>query len=72
MFVILTFGGTVLFFLFERNNLGAELPLHEQILTALFDSVTARTAGFNTTDTAKLNDSSKLLTMMLMLVLTLP
>ena len=68
MFVILTFGGTVLFFLFERNNLGAELPLHEQILTALFDSVTARTAGFNTTDTAALTDSSKLLTMMLMFI----
>ena len=65
---ILTFGGAFLFFLFERNNLGAELSVGDQILTALFDSVTARTAGFNTTDTAGLSDASKLLTMMLMLV----
>jgi len=65
---VLLFGGAALFFLFERNNLGAEMPLHEQILTALFDSVTARTAGFNTTDTAALTDSSKLLTMMLMFI----
>ncbi|MBQ4564357.1 MAG: Trk family potassium uptake protein [Lachnospiraceae bacterium] len=65
---VLLFGGAALFFLFERNNLGAEMSLHEQILTALFDSVTARTAGFNTTDTAALTDSSKLLTMMLMFI----
>lgn len=65
---LLIFGGAVLFFLFERNNLGANLSVGDQILTALFDSVTARTAGFNTTDTAGLSNSSKLLTMMLMLI----
>lgn len=68
MSAILTFGGAVLFFMFERNNLGADLSFGNQILTALFDSVTARTAGFNTTDTAGLSDASKLLTMMLMLI----
>lgn len=65
---ILTFGGALLFYLFERNNLGANLSVGDQILTALFDSVTARTAGFNTTDTAALSGPSKLLTMILMLI----
>ncbi len=68
MSAVLIFGGATLFFLFEQDNLGAEMPLHEQILTALFDSVTARTAGFNTTDTGALTDSSKLLTMILMFI----
>ncbi len=68
MSFVLIFGGATLFFLFERNNLGTDMPLHEQVLTALFDSVTARTAGFNTTDTAALTDSSKLLTMILMFI----
>lgn len=65
---VLIFGGAALFFLFERNNLGAELSVGDQILTALFDSVTARTAGFNTTDTAALSMPSKLLTMILMFI----
>ena len=65
---ILTFGGALLFYLFERNNLGANLSVGDQILTALFDSVTARTAGFNTTDTAALSGPSNLLTMVLMLI----
>lgn len=68
MSAVLVFGGAALFLLFERNNLGAAIPLHEQILTSLFDSVTARTAGFNTTDTARLTDASKLLTIILMFI----
>ena len=39
-----------------------------KILTSLFSSVTARTAGFNTTDTAALTDGSKLLTIILMFI----
>lgn len=38
------------------------------MLAAFFDAVTARTAGFNTTDTAALSSSSKLLTILLMLI----
>ena len=45
----LTLGGGALFFLLERENLGAGRPLGEQILSALFDAVTPRTAGFNST-----------------------
>lgn len=65
---LLIFGGGLLFFLFERNNLGAGRPLGEQILAALFDTVTPRTAGFNTTDTAALSSGSMLLTMVLMFI----
>ena len=66
---LLIFGSALLFFLFERNNLGAGQPLGKQILCALFDAVTPRTAGFNTTDTAALSSGSLLLTMVLMLSL---
>ena len=65
---LLILGGAVLFFIFERNNLGAGRPLGEQILCALFDAVTPRTAGFNTTDTAALSSGSLLLTMVLMFI----
>ncbi len=65
---ILIFGGAFLFLLVERNATGAGLPVGEQILAALFDSVTARTAGFNTVDTAALSDAGKLLTIALMFI----
>ncbi len=65
---VLVSGGTVLFLLFERNNLGAGRPWGEQVLAALFDAVTPRTAGFNTTDTAALSGGSYLLTIMLMFI----
>jgi len=68
MNLILTLGGGLLFFLLERNNLGAGKPLGEQLLCALFDAVTPRTAGFNTTDTGALTSGSLLLTMILMFI----
>ena len=64
----LTLGGGLLFFLLERNNLGAGRPLGEQLLSALFDAVTPRTAGFNSTDTGALTSGSLLLTMILMFI----
>ena len=45
MNLLLVFGGGALFFLFERNNLGAGRPLGEQLLGALFDAVTPPDAG---------------------------
>lgn len=66
MNLLLTVGGGALFLLFERNNLGAGRPVGEQVLAALFDAVTPRTAGFNSTDTGALSPGSLLLTMMLM------
>ena len=66
--LVLVAGGGLVFFLLERNNLGAGKPLSEQALAALFDAVTPRTAGFNSTDTASLSSGSFLLTMVLMFI----
>ena len=65
---ILTFGGAVLFFIFERSFTNNGLSVPESILTSVFDSVTARTAGFNTVDTAALSPASKILTVLLMFI----
>ncbi len=68
MTALLTAGGGLLFFLLERNNLGAGRPLGEQVLSALFDAVTPRTAGFNSTDTGALSAGSLLLTIAFMFI----
>ncbi|MDD3251501.1 MAG: potassium transporter TrkG [Lachnospiraceae bacterium] len=65
---VLVFGGAYLFYRFEKDYLIAGMNPSGQILTSLFSSVTARTAGFNTVDTAKLTDASKLLTVILMFI----
>ncbi len=65
---ILVFGGGFLFYLLERKNLLAGMNVSGQILTSLFSAVTARTAGFNTTNTAALTDGSKLFTIILMFI----
>ena len=64
----LIIGGTILFFIFEYSNTLEGMPVGTKILASLFSSVTPRTAGFNTSDTGMLSDSSKLLTMLLMFI----
>lgn len=65
--------GTLFFLLTEWNNssgaftLGS-LPEWQRPLAAFFQSLTARTAGFNTIDQASLTDSSKFMTMFLMFI----
>ena len=66
--LVLLLGGTVLFWIFESDNLLKNMNVWEQFLSAAFSSVTARTAGFNTIDTAGLTPASKLLTMVLMFI----
>jgi trk system potassium uptake protein TrkH len=66
--VVLIFGGACLFYLFEKNYLMKDMSNSGVILSSLFSSVTARTAGFNTIDTALLQDNSKMLTMLLMFI----
>ena len=61
-------GGTLLLWLTERGFTAAGRPAGEQFLTSLFGAVTARTAGFNTVDTAAMSDGGKLVTMLLMFV----
>ncbi|WP_372950672.1 TrkH family potassium uptake protein [Mariniphaga sp.] len=53
--LILISVGTIHFFIFEYNNTLAEHNLWGKIVGAFFGSVTPRTAGFNTTDTASLS-----------------
>lgn len=65
---LLIFGGAFLFWVFERNGLMAHMSLGEKMWSSLFSSVTARTAGFNTIDTAGLSPASKMLTIMLMFI----
>lgn len=65
---ILVFGGAALLFFFEQNHTIEGMPFGDKVLCSLFGSVTARTAGFNTVDTAALTDSSKLLTSILMFI----
>lgn len=67
---VLIAGGAVFYFLAECHNpatLGP-MPVWEKALNALFQSVTMRTAGFNTIDQAGLKDSSQVLSILLMLV----
>lgn len=65
---VLVFGSALLFLIFEWNATGKDLPLGAKILTALFASVTTRTAGFNTVDIPAMANASKLLTIMLMVI----
>ncbi len=65
---ILTFGGALLFFFFEAGATGEGLTLGGRVWTALFASVTARTAGFNTVDVGSMAGASKLLTIFLMVI----
>ncbi|MCI9199001.1 MAG: Trk family potassium uptake protein [Lachnospiraceae bacterium] len=64
----LIFGGAFCIYLFEKDNLMAEMGTGETILTSLFASVTARTAGFNTIDVGGMSASSKLVTIVLMFI----
>ena len=66
--LFLLIGGTLLFLIFEQGNLLKDMNGLERFWAASFSSVTARTAGFNTIDTAGLTGASKLLTMVLMFV----
>jgi trk system potassium uptake protein TrkH len=66
--LIITVGGAVLFFLLERGYTGSGLPVGQQIVQALFASVTPRTAGFNTVELSSMNDASKLLTTIFMYI----
>lgn len=64
----LVFGGGAAFYFLEKDGLMADMSISGKILTSLFSSVTARTAGFNTIDTGALSDGSKFLTIILMFI----
>ncbi|NCC15093.1 MAG: Trk family potassium uptake protein [Clostridia bacterium] len=66
--VFLILGGALLFFILEQYATGADMGSKERMLTAFFQSVTCRTAGFNSVDTAAMSEGSKLLSILLMFV----
>ncbi|NCB74683.1 MAG: Trk family potassium uptake protein [Clostridia bacterium] len=65
---ILLVGGAVLFFFFEYNKAFEGFSFGQKVLASMFQSVTPRTAGFNTIDLTKLSESGKVLTTVLMFI----
>ena len=65
---ILLIGGTVLFYIFERDNTFAGMTEWQKILNAFFASVTPRTAGFNSVPVAQMATESKVVTDILMFI----
>ncbi len=65
---MLIIGGTILFFFIEYDNALASLSLGGKLLASLFQSVTARTAGFNTVATSILKPITIFLWSVLMFI----
>lgn len=68
--MILTFGGAILFFLLEFSNSATLFPLpwSEKIIASIFQSVTLRTAGFNTIPLANLRSATVFMACIWMLI----
>lgn len=65
---ILVLAGGVLICILERNYMLKGLGIRSSILVGLFQSVTARTCGFNTVDIGALTNESILVLMILMFI----
>ena len=65
---LLIFGGGLVYFILERNNTLEGMPLGLKAVNALFQSVTTRTAGFNTLAQDGLCEASKFATLPLMFI----
>ena len=65
---ILILSGAILFYVFERNHIIKDAPILTKILTSLFQSVTPRTAGFNTVDIGFLTNATILMMIVLMFI----
>lgn len=65
--VLIAFG-TVFFLFSERTGNLADMTVGNKILSAFFQSVTPRTAGYNSMDIATLSDAGKACTMFLMFI----
>lgn len=65
---ILLLGGTVLFYFFERNHVIKDMPVLTQMLVSFFQSVSPRTAGFNTVDIGQLTNATILMMIVLMFI----
>lgn len=65
---ILTFGGAALFYAVEREGVLAQLGIKDRVLVSLFQSVTSRTAGFNTCDFGALSAAALMAIIVLMFI----
>ena len=65
---VLILSGTLLFYFFERNHIIKDVPILNKVLASLFQSVTPRTAGFNTVDIGVLTNATILLMLVLMFI----
>jgi len=61
-------GGALFFYLFEINHSLSDASIGTQILVSFFQSVTARTCGFNTVDIGHLTNATILLMILLMFI----
>ena len=64
----LIIGGTILFLIFEYNNTLSDHSFGGKVVVSLFQSITTRTAGFNSVDTSLLMDPTILLFCLLMFI----
>lgn len=60
--------GAVTFFLIEKNNTMSDMNFGERAITSIFQSVTTRTAGFNTVDIGSLAVPTLILFILLMFI----
>ncbi len=68
MTAILIVSGTVLFLVCEYDNTLAGMDFGTKLNASLFQSISARTAGFCTVDIAKEHDFTKIITVILMFI----
>ena len=68
LLLILVVIPSIVFFFLEYHNTMEGMDLTTRLLASLFQSVTCRTAGFNTIDQFALKDASKLLSILLMFI----
>ncbi|MDD5008986.1 MAG: TrkH family potassium uptake protein [Syntrophorhabdaceae bacterium] len=65
---ILVIAGAILFYFFERNHIIKGFSFDTAILVSLFQSVTARTCGFNTVHIGHLTNDTLLILIILMFI----
>ena len=65
---VLIGSGTLFIFLIERDNILSAFPLGKQVLIAYFQSVTSRTAGFNTIPLVGLSNATCFVLILLMFI----
>lgn len=65
---VLIIAGALIILIFENSNIFDQKPIHVKLLASFFQSVTSRTAGFNTVDISLLTNSSLFFIIILMMI----